>query len=76
MWPKQRFMSVRTSSGSMRSAMVVEPTTSAKSTVTSFRSPSSAARLARIRAARCGGVYDAGGGAAVRCGTGRTGVPQ
>ena len=62
MCPKQRSMSVRISSGSMRSAIAVEPTTSAKSTVTSLRSPSSAARVARMRAARCAGVYDDGAG--------------
>ena len=66
-------MSVRISSGSMRSAMLVEPTTSAKSTVTSFRSPSSAARVARMRAARCAGVYDDGAGTG---GVARAGAPQ
>src|SRR5262249_44044291 len=63
MWPKQRSMRVRISSAPMRSAIDVEPTTSAKRTVTSFRSPSSAAPPARIRAARCAGVYDDGAGA-------------
>src|SRR5689334_1868794 len=76
-------MSVRISSAPMRSAIEVEPTTSAKSTVTSFRSPSSAARLARMRAARCAGVYDDGDGVGVggggvddAPGVERAGAPQ
>src|SRR6185295_15938601 len=48
-------------------------TTSAKRTVTSFRSPSRVARVARMRAARCAGVYDDGAGAG---GVARAGAPQ
>src|SRR5256885_605174 len=53
-------MSAWTSSGSRRSEMVVKPETSAKSTLTCLRSPESAARSFRIRAARCAGVYARG----------------
>src|SRR6266566_5264721 len=40
--------------------MDVKPETSAKSTLTCLRSPESAARSFRIRAARCAGVYARG----------------
>src|SRR5438046_540417 len=53
-------MSAWTSSGSRRSEMDVKPETSAKSTLTCLRSPESAARSFRIRAARCAGVYARG----------------
>src|SRR5207253_5074420 len=58
---KQRSMIRCTSSGSSRSASVVNPATSAKSTVTWRRSPSSADRDLRILSARCFGVYDGSG---------------
>src|SRR5262245_35081194 len=48
------------SSGSSCSARSIEPFTSAKSTVTCLRSPSSALRDVRILSARCFGVYARG----------------
>src|SRR3974377_98143 len=50
------------SSGSTCSARSIEPFTSAKSTVTCLRSPSSALRDVRIFSARCFGVYERGSG--------------
>src|SRR5438552_18522187 len=50
------------SSGSSCSASSIEPFTSAKSTVTCLRSPSSALRARRIFSARCRGVYARGSG--------------
>ena len=65
MAPKARSAKRRSTTDSQlsaprRSAMLIEPTTSQKSTVISFRSPSSAAASARIRAARCRGTYELG----------------
>ncbi len=53
---KQPLMMRWTSSGSSFSARRVKPATSAKSTVTCRRSPSSAERDRRILSARCFGV--------------------
>jgi hypothetical protein len=53
---KQWSMIWCTSSGSSFSAMVVNPATSAKRTVTWRRSPSNALRAVRIFSARCFGV--------------------
>src|SRR5439155_9713543 len=54
---KKRSMIRCHSSGSSCSASSIEPFTSAKSTVTCLRSPSSAPRARRIFSARCRGVY-------------------
>jgi hypothetical protein len=48
------------SSASTLSAMSIDPCTSAKSTVTCLRSPSSALREVRIRSVKCAGVYERG----------------
>src|SRR5262245_3874027 len=50
----------RASSGSRWASSSSEPFTSAYSTVTCFRSPSTAARWAAIFSARCGGVWTSG----------------
>src|SRR5438309_302311 len=55
---------LRASSGSRSASSSIEPLTSAKSTVTCLRSPSSAVREARIFSARCLGVEYFGGSAA------------
>src|SRR5438132_4487034 len=54
---KQRLIMSCTTSGSSCSASVVKPATSANSTVTCLRSPSSALLEVRIFSARCLGVY-------------------
>src|SRR5207245_134729 len=59
---KKRSMIRCHSSGSSCSASSIEPFTSAKSTVTCLRSPSSAWRARRIFSARCLGVYARGSG--------------
>src|SRR5262245_1805006 len=51
-------MIVWTDSGSRRSESVLNPTTSAKRTVTCLRSPSRALFEVRIFSARCLGVYE------------------
>src|SRR5690349_7038908 len=53
-------MRVWTSSGSSRSDSDVNPETSAKRTVTCFRSPSRALLDVRIFSAKCFGVYESG----------------
>src|SRR5262249_54082850 len=55
---KKRFMICDHSSGSSCSSSSIEPFTSAKRTVTCFRSPSSAHFDCRILSARCLGVYE------------------
>src|SRR5262249_12542575 len=60
---KKRSMILCHSSGSSCSARSIEPFTSAKSTVTCFRSPSRALRDVRIFSARCFGVYERGSAA-------------
>ncbi len=62
-------------SGSTRPASSIEPCTSANSTVTCLRSPSSALRSVRMRSARCGGVY-ARGSRSGTVGRGSIGAPQ
>ena len=57
---KNRSMILCPSSGSTCSASSIDPFTSAKRTVTCFRSPSSALRDVRIFSARCFGVYERG----------------